>query len=66
MTLLIWPYLITKSYAENLANKLSAFRMETGTNKTLFLTMITTFGLKPNEHSLRWVQCEVDMNALFE
>lgn len=59
------PFTITKSYAENLANKLSVFKEETGTQKTLFLTMITTFGLKPNEYSQRWVKDSLDMGALF-
>jgi uncharacterized protein len=59
-------YSITKPYAENLRNKLSAFRTETGTNKTLFLTMITTFGLKNNEYSMQLVNDTVEMEALFE
>lgn len=59
-------YTLSKSDAESIARKLSVFREETGTTKTLFMTLITTFGLKPNEHSMRWVQCDLDMNALFE
>jgi uncharacterized protein len=55
-----------KPYAENLRNKLSAFRTETDTNKTLFLTMITTFGLKNNEYSMQLVNNTVEMEALFE
>jgi uncharacterized protein len=57
---------ITKPYSENLSNKLSAFRSETGTNKTLFLTMITTFGLKPNEYVQQLVNDSLDMNILFQ
>ncbi len=57
---------ITKSYAENLRNKLRAFRTETETKKTLFLTMITTYGLKNNEHSQQLVNDSLDMSALFE
>jgi uncharacterized protein len=57
---------ITKPYSENLSNKLSAFRTETGTNKTLFLTMITTFGLKPNQYVQQLVNDSLDMNALFQ
>jgi uncharacterized protein len=59
-------YTITKSYAENLQNKLMAFRVETDTKKTLFLTMITTFGLTENEYSQRLVNDVIDMKALFE
>ena len=42
-----------------------AFRVETGTNKTLFLTMITTFGLNANAHSMQVVNDSLDMGALF-
>jgi uncharacterized protein len=57
---------ITKAYSENLRNKLMAFRTETGTKKTLFLTMITTYGLKQNAHSQQLVNDSMDMSALFE
>ncbi len=57
---------ITKTYSENLRNKLMAFRQETGTKKTLFLTMITTYGLKPNAYSQQLVNDALDMSALFE
>lgn len=59
------PYLITKSYAENLRNKIGAFRTETKTRKALFLTMITTHGLEKNIHSNSLVQNEITMDALF-
>ena len=62
----IKPYTITKVYAENLQNKLMAFRVEANTNKTLFLTMITTFGLVQNEYSQRLVNDVIDMKALFD
>jgi hypothetical protein len=62
----VTPYSITKAYADQLANKLMVFRTETNTRKTLFLTMITTFGLQPNAHSLRLVKDSLDMNALFD
>lgn len=60
------PYAITKQYAENLKNKLDAFELETKSNKTLFLTMITAFGLVENEYSIRLVKDSIDMKALFE
>jgi hypothetical protein len=58
-------YRITKAYAENLRNKLLALRNETHTKKTLFLTMITTFGLVQNEYAQQLVNDSLDMNALF-
>jgi len=60
------PFTITKSYAENLRNKIGAFRSETKTRKAVFLTMITTFGLERNEHASALVQNELTMDALFE
>lgn len=57
---------IAKSYADNLKNKLDVFERETQTQKTLLLTMITTFGLVENEHSLRLVRDSLDMTILFE
>ncbi|QEC51871.1 AAA family ATPase [Anseongella ginsenosidimutans] len=60
------PYIITKSYRAELEKKLSVFRMETGTAKTVFLTFVTTMGLVPNQHSLGLVQNVVTLDALFE
>ena len=59
------PYSIDKAYAETLRHKIAVFREETGTRKTLFLTMVTTFGVKPNEHSTQLVNDSLDMGALF-
>lgn len=60
------PYTITKSYAENLRNKIGVFKRETKTKKTVFLTMITTHGVEQNKHSLGLVQNQITMNDLFE
>lgn len=57
---------ITKSYAENLRNKIGVFRTETKTKKSVFLTMITTYGVDKNKYSTALVQNEVTMDALFE
>ncbi len=40
------PFTIDKSYAEELRQKHDTFRRITGTRKNLFLTMVTTFGLR--------------------
>lgn len=58
-------FTITKPYAENLQNKLAVFKEETGTKKTLFLTMITTMGITKNNYALRYVKEDLDMDALF-
>lgn len=57
---------ITKSYAEELRNKRWVFIEKTGTRKTVFLTMLTTFGVKTNEHYLGLVQNQLEMGCLFE
>jgi uncharacterized protein len=62
----IRPFTITKPYADNLKNKLACFRAENSTNKTLFMTIISTYGITPNIHSSQIVQESLDMNALFE
>ena len=60
------PFVITKAYAENLRNKMMVFRTETGTNKTLFLTIIAAYGVAVNQYSQLYVQDTLDMNALFD
>lgn len=59
------PYKITKPYSENLKNKLIVFKNETASKKTLFLTMITTFGIQQNKYSLNLVNDSIEMEALF-
>jgi len=50
------PFTIEKKYAIELRNKIGVFKQETNTRKSVFLTLITTFGLKTNEHSTGLVQ----------
>jgi uncharacterized protein len=57
---------IDKKYAEVLRNKISAFKQETGTRKSVFLTFITTFGLKANQYSIGLVQNDLTMDSLFD
>lgn len=47
----MYEFTIDKNYSENLRRKLSVFKEETKTNKSVFLTMITTYGIKQNEYS---------------
>lgn len=58
-------FTIDKKYDSELRNKVEAFRTETHTKKALFLTMITTYGLKENSYSLN-VQNDLKMDVLFE
>ncbi|MFK7756683.1 MAG: ATP-binding protein [Flavobacteriales bacterium] len=57
---------IDKKYGLELKNKLNSFREQTSTNKSLFLTIISTYGVKPNAHSTEIVQNEVTLEHLFK
>ena len=45
------PFVITKSYAKNLLNKKEVFKKDTKTTKEIFISMITTVGMKQNTWS---------------
>ncbi len=62
----ISPFTISGKYAEELRNKIGAFKEESKTRKSVFLSMITTFGLKQNEYSGGLVQSQLTMDDLFE
>jgi len=59
------PFTIDNKYAEELRNKTGVFKSETNTRKSVFLTMITTFGLKSNSYSTGLVQNDLKMDILF-
>lgn len=58
-------YEIKKAYDENLKNKVFVFRESTGTNKTIQINMITTYGVKKNKYS-NLIGKVVSMDDLFE
>ncbi len=58
-------FTIDKKYDTELRNKIAAFKKETGTRKSVFLTMVTTFGLQQNNYSAGVVQNDIKMNTLF-
>lgn len=57
-------FTIDKKYEHELRNKKAYFISNTGTNKAVHLTMITTYGLKHNLYS-GIIQSEVTMDDLF-
>jgi hypothetical protein len=59
-------FVIDKKYAEELKQKRWTFLENTKTKKSVFLTMLTTFGVKENEHYVGKVQNQINMDALFE
>lgn len=58
-------FTIDKAYASELKTKLDVFKTRTKTRKSLFLTMITTQGVKQNDNYLNLVQKELTMDSLF-
>ena len=59
------PFIINKKYANELKNKIGTFKVETETCKSVFLTMLTTYGVKQNINSTGLFQNEIEMNDLF-
>jgi uncharacterized protein len=58
-------FVIDKKYADDLDNKVSVFQRQTRTKKTIFLTMITTYGVRKNEYYTGRVLREATMENLF-
>ena len=59
------PFTLTKSERQSLEKKVFTFREESQTRKTVFPTLITTFGLNENVNSLGFVQNILTMDSLF-
>jgi len=59
-------FTVSKDYAQKLKDKMDIFEETTKTRKQLFLILITTFGLKHNEHSLGLINEVLDLEDLFE
>jgi hypothetical protein len=59
------PFVIDKKYARELESKLAVFRGDTATDKTLFTTVVTTYGIFDNDYKTQRVDVEVTMEKLF-
>jgi hypothetical protein len=59
-------FVIDKGYAGELENKRDLFKNQTKTKKSIFLTVISTFGIKDNEYAKRLIQNSLTMDALYE
>lgn len=57
---------ISKGYAKDLQKKLDVFQEKSKTNKTLFLTLVTTHGVKNIANYRGLIQNEIKMDALFQ
>jgi uncharacterized protein len=58
-------FTIDKKHYLNLKNKVAELHTDTKTRKNIYLTMITTFGVKENEYSKELVQNDLNMSCLF-
>lgn len=59
------PFLINKTYAKKLREKMLIFKEATKTKHTIFNTILTTYPSIKNEYHLEQIQSEVTMDALF-
>jgi hypothetical protein len=59
------PFVIDKKYSRELEQKLAAFRQNSGSRKTLFLTFITTYGLSDTIYKEQLADADITMDALF-
>lgn len=60
------PFKIDKQYAHCLQNKVAIFKETTGTQKQLFIVLITANGVQPNEHSAELLSGIVTLTDLFK
>lgn len=60
------PFTITKDYDLKLKSKMDVFKLAANTKKSVFTTMITTFGLVQNQYAKSTVQNEMTLDDLFK
>jgi len=58
-------FVVSKSYAAKLRKKMSIFRQATKTKKQIFYMLITTFGLRKNQHSIGLIVKDLTLDDLF-
>lgn len=59
------PFIIDKNYYLNLKNKAAELQKDLLTRKNIFITMITTHGIKNNNYSNEIISNDLKMNILF-
>jgi AAA+ ATPase superfamily predicted ATPase len=59
-------FTIDKAYADNLENKKQIFKNQTKTKKSIFLTLVSTFGITNNEYAKRLIQNSITIDSLFQ
>ncbi len=58
-------FTIDKKYADNLRNKIGSFTTQTKTKKSVFLTLVTTYGVTENAYASQLVDNSLTIDALF-
>ncbi len=59
------PFTITSKYAEELREKRNKIKETAPSKKSIFLTMITCFGLRENQYVTEMVQSQITIEKLF-
>jgi uncharacterized protein len=59
------PLLFTKAYSQTLRTKMAIFRHATKTRKSLFTSMVSAFGVIPNEYSNGFLAHDITVDDLF-
>lgn len=60
------PFIIDKEYANKLLKKVETYKKQTGTQKQMFIVMITANGLKPTMYSEEIISMFVSLEDLFK
>lgn len=58
-------FVLTKTYADQIRQKQTVFKMRSKTRKQIFWVLLTTFGLQSNRHSLGLIDEVLGMEVLF-
>jgi hypothetical protein len=58
-------FTIDAGYAKELRKKIDLFRENAGTLKSIFLTLITTFGVVQNSHATALEVIDLPMDVMF-
>jgi uncharacterized protein len=58
-------FIVSKDYEQELREKVAIFTEQTRTRKSIFVTMLSAFGVKKNEHYLSVVTNQLLIDELF-
>jgi hypothetical protein len=58
-------FVISKAYLESLKRKKEAFKKEMKVRKNVFVTFLTTFGVKENDNYVKIIDNQISIDSLF-